>query len=495
MSNSTPTTAAELKDLLAQRSAGAYEQVRSLFDASTFVELGAYVKRTTTEFDSKGDANSEFEGVITGYGAIDGRLVFAFFQDPSRMKGALGAAHAKKICHLYDMALKNGAPVIGIFASAGAKIGEGVDALSGYGAIMKAVSRASGVIPQIAVLGGVCAGCAATVASMFDFVIGATDCAKLYVNAPYAAKCATGDDSIGSIPYAYENGLVTFAEENVSAALAKAKLLLNYLPANNQEGTVYALPSDDENRPNGGLEALLASGSYTAQDLLAELSDCGQYLELQGGYGKSIVTALCQLGGMVVGVVASNRAEHDGRLCPACATKAARFISMCDALRIPLLTLIDSDGLCTAPEAESAPFATALAQLAGAYASSQNAKVTVVVGHAYGSVFTLLGSKALGADVVFALDCAKISILAPEAAVEFLYADQIKAADDSAAEKDNLLTEWNTYHASPLCAARSGDIDDIIDYAEFRARICAAFEMLSAKSESPIVKLHSNLPL
>lgn len=495
MSISTPTTAAELKELLAQRSEGAYEQVRALFDPSTFVELGAYTKRITTEFDSKGDASSEFEGVITGYGAIDGRLVFAFFQDPSRMKGALGAAHAKKICHLYDMALKNGAPVIGLFASAGAKIAEGIDALSGYGAIMKAVSRASGVIPQIAVLGGVCAGCAATIATMFDFVIGATDCAKLYVNAPYAAKCETGDNTIGSIPYAYENGLVTFAEENIGAALARAKQLLNYLPSNNQEGTVYALPSDDENRQNGALEALLASNSYTAQDLLAQLSDCGQYLELQGGYGKSLVTALCQLGGMVVGVCASNRAVHDGRLCPACAQKAARFISLCDALRIPVLTLVDSDGLCTAPEAESAPFATALAKLAGAYASSQNAKVTVIVGHSYGAVSALLGAKSLGADVVFALDCAKISIMAPEAAVEFLYADKIKAADDSAAQKDALLADWNTYNASPLAAARSGDVDDIIDYAEFRARICAAFEMLSAKSDSPITKLHSNLPL
>ncbi len=494
MSNSTPKTASELKALLSQRNTGAYETINALFDAFTFVELGAYVKRTTTEFDSKGDASSEFEGVITGYGSIDGRLVFAFLQDPSRMQGAVGAAHAKKICHLYDMALQNGAPVIGIFASAGAKIMEGIDALSGYGAIMKSIARASGIIPQIAVLTGVCAGCAATIASMFDFTVAATDTAKFYINAPYAAKQATKNEKIGSILYAFENGLISFAEDNAAAALAKAKLLLNYLPANNREGTVYALPSDNANRPCDQVQTLLEGGSYSALELIATLSDDNQYLEIQGGYAKSVVTAFAQCNGMVIGICALNPAENSGRLGAAEATKCAHFLSFCDAFAIPVLNLIDSDGIDNAPEADAGALASALAKLASTYACCKTAMVTVIVGHAYGAIFPIFGSKVLGADVVFATDSAKISIMEPQAAVEFLYSDKITACEDTAKEKDSYLAEWNDYHASALQAARSGDIDDIIDYTELRSRVCAAFEMLSAKSSLPATKLHTSLP-
>ncbi len=491
MSNTKLKSAQELKQLLTDRSAGAYENVRALFDEATFVELGAFVKRATTEFDCKGDLNSEFEGVITGYGAIDGRLVFAFVQDVSRMKGAVGEAQSKKICHLYDTAMKNGAPVIGIFASAGAKVLEGVDALSGYAKIAKQVTKASGVIPQIAIISDVCAGMAATIASMYDFVIGAKDSGKLYVTAPYAAKQATKNETIGSIESAFASGMISLIADNTADAIAQTRKLINYLPANNAEGTVYAMITDDADRQTDVLQTVLESENYDVKDVLLQLSDNGQYLELQADYGSAIVTAFAQINGMIVGVCATNPAQDAGKITATAAEKTAKFLSFCDCYRIPVLTLVDSEGL----EAEDVAMASALGHLTAAYASSVNAKVTMITGKAYGSVFGMLGSKALGADLVFAADCAKISIMAPEAAVEFLYADQIKGATDTAKAKEEALEEWNSLYASPLTAARNGDIDDIIDYAEMRQRIAAAFEMLSAKQDGAITRLHTTFGL
>ncbi len=487
MSNKATQSAKELKEMLADKTLGAYEKVKLLFDDATFVELGAYLKRRATALDCQGDRNSEFEGVVTGYGAIDGRLVFAFIQDESRMKGAISAAHAEKICRLYDMAMKNGAPVVGIFASAGAKVLEGVEVLSGYGKIMNCVAKASGLIPQIAVIAGVCGGACASIASMFDFVIGASDCGQMYVNPPFAVKMADKNTDYGSIASAVAAGLVQIATDDTAGAITQTRKLLNFLPANNTEGTVYALMNDDANRETAQLQTLLESGNYSAKELIQVLCDAGQSIEIGSEFGKEIVTALIQLNGMVVGVCATDPSCNEGALTTDAATKCAKFISTCDCYRIPVLTLVDSKGIapCACQELN-----VALAKLAAAYASSTNAKVTVITGKAYGSVFTYMGSKTLGADVVYSVDCAEISILAPEAAIEFLYANETKNANVSI---EDLKKLWNRDHASPLSAARNGDIDDIIDYAQLRQRICAAFEMLSAKAQGEMRKAHSNL--
>ncbi len=488
MSNTATQSAKELKQLLADKTLGAYEKVKMLFDDATFVEVGAYLKRRATALDCQGDRNSEFEGVVTGYGAIDGRLVFAFIQDESRMKGAISAAHAEKICRLYDMAIKNGAPVVGIFASAGAKVLEGVEVLSGYGKIMNCVAKASGLIPQIAVIAGVCGGTSASIASMFDFVIGDKENGQLYVNPPFAVKMADKTNTdYATITAAAQAGLVQIVKDSTADALSATRALLNYLPANNTEGTVYALINDDANRQTAQVQTLLENGNYSAKELIDVLCDNGQSIEIGADYGQAIVTALIQLNGMVVGVCATDPKFNEGKLTAGAAAKAAKFISTCDCFRIPLLTLVDSKGIATCTDSA---MNIALAKLASAYASSSNAKVTVITGSAYGSVFTFLGSKNLGADVVFATDCAEISILAPEAAIEFLYANETKNANVST---EDLTKLWNRDHASPLSAARNGDIDDIIDYAELRQRVCAAFEMLSAKTNGEVRKAHSNL--
>ncbi|MBQ8399326.1 MAG: carboxyl transferase [Clostridia bacterium] len=456
----------------------AYDRVANLFDAGTFVELGRFVKKATTEFDN--EPGNEFEGVVTGYGAIDGKLVFAFVQDFSRMKGAMSEAHAKKIVAVYDSAMKSGAPVIGVFDSAGAKVLEGVAALSGYGSIMKAAAQASGVIPQIAVIAGTCSGSLATIASMSDVVIGAKS-GSLYINSPFAQK-AKGEEKAGTIEYAAENGAVSVVTETVEEALVTAKKLIVLFPSNNVEGTAYNEVADSANR--------LVAGEGALTEIVSELVDAGSAVEFGKEYAPDTATTVASIGGITVGVVAAG-----GKLTAKGAEKAAKFVSFCDSFSIPVVTLVDCEGTAACACSEKAPFSSKLARLASAYAVSTTAKVSVVTGKAYGTVFTVFGSKTLGADVAFATPNASISVMPTEAAVEFIYADQIKTAADPMAEKEAVTAEWSEKVCSPVTAARNGDLDDIIAASELRMRVAAALEMLSGKATTAPYKKHGNLPL
>ena len=469
--NTTQKTLDEYKALLTGSSV-AYERLTALFDEGTFLETGRFVKSKTTPADET--EGNEFEGVVTGYGAVDGRLVFAYAQDPSRMKGAMSEAQAKKIVALYDAALKAGAPVVALLDSVGAKVEEGVAVLSGYASVMKAVASASGVIPQITVVCGVCSGSLATIASMTDVVVAVKD-AKYYVSAPIALT-AKGAKNAGSIGNAAENGSVSIVAEDAFAAVSKAKAIVALLPSNNVEGSAYTETTDTMNRT-------VASAS------LEEVADAGSVVELGAENGKSIKTALATVGGMTVGFVAV-----DGKICPFCVRKAAKFVAFCDSFQIPVVTLVNCDGTVCDPKAEEVPFAAKLAQLACVYASSTTAKVTVITGNAFGTAFSILGSKALGADVVLATENAKIAALPTEAGVEFLYGDEIKQAEDPAAKKAELTAAYEQA-ASPVEAARNGDIDDVIEASELRIRIAAALEMLSAKATVSPYKKHGNLPL
>jgi len=461
-------------EALLQNKSTAYDRLCLLFDEGTFVETGRFVKSATTEFDYA--QGNEFEGVITGYGAVEGRLVFAYAQDFSRMKGAMSEAHAKKITAIYETALKAGAPVIGILDSAGAKVLEGVGALSGYGAVMKASAKASGIIPQIAIVAGNCTGSLATIASMADIVIGAEESGKYFVNSPIALK-AKGMENAGTIKTAAENGSIALTAACPACAIAEAKKIICLLPSNNVEGTAYTETVDDP-------------GRAIASDVAAELLDSASAIELSSAYGTDIKTVLGTVAGITVGVVSAT-----DKLTPAGANKAAKFISFCDSFSIPVVTLVDCEGLVVCPEAEKAPFSAALGRLAMAYASSTNAKVTVITGKAYGQIFTLLGSKALGADIALATEKAIISVMPTEAAVDFVYGEQILSAEDPIAEKKAVTEEWNTKIASPVAAARNGDIDDIIATADIRYRVASALEMLSSKATGEIYKKHGNLPL
>ncbi len=445
------------------------KRIAALFDAGTFVETGAYVKR----------ADGDLGGVVCGYGAIGGKLVYAFAQDSDRNRGAVDAVQAKKLAALYEMAQKNGAPVVGVFDSAGAIVEDGASVLSAYGTLLGAVSAASGVIPQVAVISGVCAGMAATVAAMFDVVITAGESAALYVNAPFLVG-----KEIGTAEYTAHTGLSSLSAESEEDAFSKVAALIELLPSNNEEGVVAEEITDDINRR-------VSVADLTGKALLDELCDAGRFLELGEDYAPELITGFGVLGGVTVGVVASDRSVKGGAITCDGAKKAARMVSICDSFSIPVITLIDSVGVEVSPEAEGAPLAAQLGKLAMAYSTADTAKITAVVGKAYGAAFTLLGSKALGADMVLALHESEISVMAPASAVAFLWNGRITES----VSRSDLEKEWIETKASPEAAAADGSIDDVVPAGELRQRLCSAVYMLLAKHPGTPARKHCNLPL
>lgn len=455
-------------------------RIEALFDEGTFMESGAFVRRRASELCADDDA---FEGVICGWGSVQGQLVFAFSQDYSRTKGAMSEAQAEKIAEIYRLAIENGAPVVGIFDSAGAYLPEGVRALAGYGSIMSCVSKASGLIPQIAVIPGVCAGSAAVVAGMFDFIIISDKKGTVSFNAPFVVG-----ESAGKSDFAAKTGLAALTAANDSECIAKAKLLLSYLPMNNMEGTVEEISRDDANRLVD-ISDYKDTGDTAA--LVAAVADEGKYLELYASYAKEMTCGFISVGGTVCGVVANRKSVNGGILTAGAARKAARMITFCDSFDIPVITVLDSEGPDVSLDAEASPYAAELAKLAFAYAGAKTSMVTVIAGEAYGALFSLMGSKALGADVVLALEGAKVGAMSASKAVAFLWNDQITEE----VSREELEAKWNETVSTPVAAAAAGQIDDIIDEAELRQRICGAVMMLSAKSKCTPAKRHSNMPL
>ena len=446
-------------------------KIEAIFDLGTFVELGAYTKRP--------DSQKDFEGVVCGYGSVNGKLAFAFVQDSSRTKGAFGERHAKKICDTYALAVKNGAPVIGVFDSAGAVVYDGASALAAYGKVMKCVSDASGVIPQIAVVDGVCGGMSAVVASMFDLTVTIKGASKLFVNAPFTV----GNDT-GSAEYAAEKGLAAYVADTAQCAYAKVRELITVLPQNNADACLMET-ADVLNR-----DSVFSPEAYTAQELVAAVADNGSVVRLFENYTQNAYLGIATFGGVVSGFVASEP-KNGGVLDIKSARAIAKLVSFCDSFGMPVVTLVDSCGLDVSASAEDSAYASELARLAYAYTSADNAKVTAVIGKAYGAAFTLLGSKAVGADMVYALPTAAISVLSPEASVAFVWNDKV-GAEMSRAE---LEAEWKEKCASAADAADRGEIDDIVDANELRKRICAALMMLATKADGKPARRHANMPL
>ena len=440
-------------------------RIEQLFDAATFVELGAYTKRS-------GD-DAEFEGVLCGYGAINGKLAFAFSQDSSRAKGAFSERHFKKISNLYSLAVKNGAPIIGIFDSAGAVVYDGAEALAAYGRFMKCVSDVSGIVPQIAIVDGICGGSSAVVASMFDVTLTLKGTSKLFVNSPFTVGESDANAS----------GLSAYEAESESELFGFARKLVTLLPSNNADGA-YCENSDDMNRA-----VSFDVSSYKAEELVKTVADNGEVTRLYSSYVDNAFLGFASFGGVTVGVIASEP-EKKGVIDIKTARAASKLISFCDSFSIPVLTLVDSIGLDVSLEAEKAAYASELARLAYAYTSSNNAKVTVVVGKAYGAAFALLGSKAVGADIAYALDSAAISVLSPEASVAFVWNDKVGKQS-----REELEAEWKEKCASAAEACYKGELDDVIEASELRARICAAFSMLASKADGTPSRKHANMPL
>ena len=454
-------TVEELRATLADGSGSeARANLALLFDRDTFVETNAYVKRAITDFITTEQAN-EFEGVITGYGAIDGKLVFAFVEDSSRMGGVIDERHAKKIADLYSLAIKNGAPVIGIFNSNGTDIFQGTAGLAAYGRIMNSVISASGAIPQIAYVSGKCIGCAAAIAAMFDIVVKDAS-ASFYVSSPNL----TGNNDA-------QNCVVAFSGEAAQCA-GYIRDVISFIPDNSATGAIVSTCADNLNRKLGELDF---SGDALAA--ISVIADNGVYYELARDYAPELSTVFSTVGGVRCGILASSYSVNEGRLSAASARKAAKFISFCNAFSIPLVTLVDSYGLVIDSENESAYFSSELARLAMAYSTADVPKVTVIIGHAIGASFVLLGSKALGADLVYATNDSEIGALPADSGVAFAWNSNISLENP----REALVERWKSTVSSPAVAAASGEIDDIISVNELRARICSALLMLVAKGK------------
>lgn len=417
------------------------EKIASLFDAGTFVEIGAYVKRP-------GDS-SAYDGIICGYGAISGKPAFAFVQDGDRLKGALDMTGAQKICMTYELAIKTGAPVIGVFDSAGVSVSDGSAALSAYGKVISCVASASGIVPQIAILDGLCTGLSLTVAGMFDLVITVSSKAVTYIN----------KENDGTAPDA------AYVAENEDEAFAMSRKLVSVLPLNNCDSAANVV-SDEPGRA-------VNISAATGKALVEEIADNNDYTELWADIANEVTTGLCYFGGELCGVVASNNSQNGGKLTCKGAKKAAGFVAFCDRFNIDVVTLVDSEGF------GKAGCSSAFSALASAYSNAKCGKVSVVVGKAYGAAFTLLGSKAVGADIEYALENSLISVMSPESAVAFLCNDEI-TSDKPRAQVEK---EWIEKNATAVSAAEKGDVDDVIPAEELRARICSAVYMFATKTD------------
>lgn len=424
-------------------------RLQAFFDAGTFVELGAYICRPGKE--------AEAEGVICGYGSLGGRLVFAFAQDSSAMKGALDGRHADKIVRTYEKALSVGAPIIGFFDCAGAVVFDGAAALAGYGRLLSIVSAASGEIPQIAVISGVCAGTMASVAALFDLTVTVKGASRLYVSSPTLVG-----DEVGSAEYAFEKGNAALLAEDEADAFATVRRLLSYLPDNADHGVPAVDTADDPAR------AVALADRTTAKEALEASVDTGSFMELFGGLGEAATVGVASLGGVSTAVIAI-----DGELDLAAVSKMNRMLSLADCMGLPTVTFVNCKGVA-ASAAEEPAMASALASLAAVQAESDAPRVTAIVGDALGAGFIFGGSRALGADMVLALPGTEIAAMTARSAVAFLWNDRITPE----LSREALEQEWRETRAKPEAAAADGEVDDIVAPAELRARLCAALFML-----------------
>ncbi len=468
----------------------ARDRIKLLFDEGSFVEINAFVT---------GDAAAE--GVVSGYGTVNDRLVYAYSQDYSAIGGALGGANAKKITYTLDLAAKMGAPVVSILDSKGARINEGIDALAAIGEIYAKNTELSGLVPQISVVLGDCVGGALYTPSISDFVFMSEKNSSMYINNPTVITSASGEactmDEVGSAKACAKNGTADFVCATEEECFENVKKLLNFLPSNNLEGTPVEIPADDINRISENIINMIPDNGegFDIKNIIKEVVDNAELYEVAEEYSKNMVVGFVKLNGMTVGVVANNSSEYNGDICIAAARKASKFINFCDSFNIPVVTFVDCGGFAACKCQENNGLADASATLLATYASVSIPKVTVIVRKAYGSAYLAMGSKVCGADVVFAFPTAEIAIMAPEGAATIMYNDEIAASSDPVTYRAQKIDEYRNIVAAPYTAASKGYIDDVIEPDSTRPRLISALEMLSAKRVNSVAKKHVNMPL
>jgi propionyl-CoA carboxylase beta chain len=480
----------------------ARERAEKLCDPGSFVELDRYVQHREANFGML-ERRPYGDAVVTGYGAIFGRRVFVFSQDFTVFGGSLSEVFAEKICKVMDMAAKYGCPVIGINDSGGARIQEGVVSLAGYAEIFWRNVQSSGVIPQISLVMGPCAGGAVYSPAMTDFVLMVEGSSYMFITGPDVVKTVTGEEVTfeelgGATTHATKSGVAHLTAPSEEAALEDARYLLSFLPQNNTEPTRFDEPTDPVDRETPELDTLVpdeATKPYDIKQVIEAVVDDGEYLEIQPVYAENIVTAFARLGGYSVGIVGNQPKSLAGVLDIASSEKAARFVRTCDAFNIPLVTFVDVPGFLPGTEQEWGGIIRHGAKLLYAYCEATVPKLTVITRKAYGGAYDVMSSKHVRADFNFAWPTAEVAVMGPEGAVNIIFRKELAEADDADARRAELIADYRERFANPYSAAERGYVDEVIEPRRTRPVLIDALRTAITKRERRPPRKHGNIPL
>jgi propionyl-CoA carboxylase beta chain len=480
----------------------ARERIDLLLDEGSFQELGTFVRHQVSDFGLA--KNRPYgDGVVTGYGTVHGRLVYVFSQDFTVFGGSLGYAHAQKIVRLMNLALQNGAPLIGLNDSGGARIQEGVDSLGGYADIFLLNTLASGVIPQISAIMGPCAGGAVYSPAITDFVYMVEGTSYMFVTGPNVVKTVTQEDVTaeelgGAHAHATKSGVCHVVAKNDADCLLRIRDLLEYVPQNCEEEAPRRPTNDPSDRADAALDTLVPENPnkpYDMHDVIRRVVDDGRFYEIHADYAENLIVGFAHLGGRSVGIVANNPSVLAGVLDLNTAIKGARFVRFCDAFNVPLLVFEDVPGFLPGTDQEWRGVIRHGAKLLYAFCEATVPKITVITRKAYGGAYDVMNSKHIRGDLNFAWPTAEIAVMGPKGAVEIIYRRQIEAADDPQATEERFVQEYREAFANPYVAAGRGYIDDVIEPQRTREVLIRGFEMLKQKVAQNPRKKHGNIPL
>ncbi len=483
----------------------ARERIDLLLDEGSFVELDMFARHRSHNFGMEAD-RPYGDGVVTGHGTVDGRLVFVFSQDFTIFGGSLGEVFAEKICKVMDLAVKMGAPLIGINDSGGARIQEGVESLAGYAHIFYRNVDASGVIPQLSLVMGPCAGGAVYSPAITDFVFMVEGTSHMFITGPNVIKTVTGEDVSfedlgGAMTHNSRSGVAQFAAANEQECIAQARRLISFLPANNLEEAPYREPKDDPSRTSPALQTVIpddANAPYDMHDVVREIFDDGDFMEVHAHFAQNIIVGFARLNGHPVGVVANQPAHMAGTLDIDSSRKGARFVRFCDAFSIPLITFVDVPGFLPGIDQEWGGIITHGAKLLYAFCEATVPKLTVITRKAYGGAYDVMNSKHIRADFNVAWPTAEIAVMGPQGAANILYGKELGAIEDpkeKADRRQELVEEYEERFANPFIAAERGYVDDVIQPADTRPLLVKALERFLTKREDHPPRKHGNIPM
>ncbi|ACM60416.1 acetyl-CoA carboxylase carboxyltransferase component [Caldicellulosiruptor bescii] len=478
------------------------ERIEYLLDPGSFNEIDMFVEHRCQEFDMK-DTFVPCDGVVTGYGTINGRKVFVYAQDFTSIGGSLGEMHAKKICKVLDLALKYGCPVIGINDSGGARIQEGVDALAGYGEIFYRNTMASGVIPQIAAIMGPCAGGAVYSPAIMDFIFMVDKTSQMFVTGPQVIKAVTGEEISfeelgGAYTHSSKSGVAHFIAEDEYHLLDMIKYLLSFIPSNNMEDPPFIMSSDSEKRFVPELENIIPqepNKAYDVKEIIYKVVDNQEFLEVQPYFAQNAVVGFGRIGGFSVGIVANQPKVNAGVLDYDSSDKIARFVRFCDAFNIPIITFTDVPGFLPGVNQEHNGIIRHGAKVLYAYSEATVPKINVILRKAYGGAYIAMSSKHIGADFVFAWPTAEIAVMGPDGAANIIFRKEIQSAQNPEEERKRRIEEYTQKFANPYIAAARGYVDDVIEPQLTRNKIIEALKISITKREQRPPKKHGNIPL